>query len=348
MDKKYRPQLLEEMTFNKTAKILQHLSLETVPHLIIHGKTGTGKRTLVYAFINHLFGKVPKAHHRTVEIETFSKQKINISYVEANEYIEICPSDYNFKDKDVMQIMIKNIAETKPIMSLISKKNPKLKLVIVTQAEKLTKDAQAALRRTVETYSKNFRIILLCSDMNYIIDPIKSRALCLGIECVSEDVLFQELKSICENEKLEIGDEILHQISKDSENNMRRALFFLEKIIRKSASSENSKRQKAQLKFRLEWEEIVDEIVNKIKSSQTINTIIDIRSKLNKLLVDCIPPKNILKRIFKNIMENINEDQLQELSSLTAKYDGRLELGAKSIFHLEAYILSIVTHIRMK
>lgn len=347
LEGKYKPEQLSEISFNNTASLLQNLNLETMPHMILHGRPGSGKRTLLYAFINHLFGKTPKTHHRTIEIETASKAKVSISFIESNEYVEICPSDYNFKDKDVMQVMIKNIAETRPIMSLISKKCPKLKLVIVTQAEQLSKDAQAALRRTVETYAKNFRIILVCSDMNRIIEPIKSRALCLSVESATEEKIVQELNEICQKEKLEVSEEIIQQIAKDSERNFRRALYFLDCYIQ-TQNTEKSKRIKSQASFCLEWEASVDDVIKKMATCKKIETIVEIRKILNELLVNCVPPKLILKRIFKSVMKLIDQKEIPLLSSFAAKYDGRLTLGSRSIFHLEAFVLAVVTHIKLK
>ncbi|KRH93853.1 Replication factor C, subunit RFC3 [Pseudoloma neurophilia] len=345
LEEKYKPVYLKDIKFNEVGNILQGFSLETIPHLIVYGKTGSGKRTLVYALINHLFGKIPKVHHRDLEIETASKKKFNISYKEANEYVEICPSDYDFKDKDVIQDMIKNIAETRPILSLISNKTPKMKLIVVTQAEKLSKDAQAALRRTVETYSKNFRIIMICDDLNQIIDPIKSRTLCLGVNSVTNEQLLEELKLIVKKEKIEVTDNVLEQIVYDSKNNLRRALFFLDQAQKKP---QDSKRKKSQKEFILDWEEQVDEIVIKAISARNSVQIIEIRTKLNKLIVDCIPPKYILKRLFQGFRKSSKPEYLFELSSLTAKYDGRLVLGSKSIFHLEAYVLAVLTTLFVK
>lgn len=339
LDQKYQPKNLLDIKFNDTSQILKKLSLESMPHLILYGKPGVGKRTLAYAFINHLFKKDVKVHQRNIEIETTSQQKINISYYESDEYIEICPSDYDYKDKDIVQIMIKKIAETKPILSFLSKKGPKLKLVILTQAEKLTKDAQAALRRTVETYSKNFRIILICNNINSIIEPIKSRALCLGISAASDELLFQELKKVRDEEKMKnISDEILEQIISDSHGNFRRALFFLQNELNQKNTKKN---------FSLEWENSIEEIVKRMAINPSAYTILEIRKKINALLIDNICPKIIIKAMFKKILSKIILEDSRELISLTIKYQNRITLGSKSIFHLEAYVLAVITHLKM-
>jgi replication factor C subunit 3/5 len=50
-------------------------------------------------------------------------------------------------------------------------------VVVINDAEKLTKDAQHALRRTMEKYSANIRFIFCCSSIGRVISPIKSRCL---------------------------------------------------------------------------------------------------------------------------------------------------------------------------
>ncbi|ELA47350.1 hypothetical protein VCUG_01119 [Vavraia culicis subsp. floridensis] len=345
LDQKYQPKTLEDIQFNeKHAKNLKNFTLSTIPHLIVHGRPGCGKRTLVYAFINHLFGEQPKTHHRSIEVTSSSDKKITISYVESDEYVEICPSDYNFKDKDVIQNVIKKMAETKPITSLISKKRQdKLKLILITRAEKLTKDAQAALRRTVETYADNFRMILICNDITGIIDPIKSRMLCLRITVAPSDLLLRTLSEINTQEGICGSKETLKQIINDCNGNFRRALFFLQRTQLDGAGEEKSKRLKKQEStFKLDWEITVADVVEMMMKEQSNTMVLNIRLQLNELLIKCVPPRLILKTLFAILISKVKPIDHHNLCRLTAKYDGRITLGTKSIFHLEAYVIAVM------
>ena len=60
------------------------------------------------------------------------------------------------------------------------------KLLIINEADQLSKEAQGALRRTMEKYIKNCRIILICEFVHKIIQPIRSRCVNLRVPSPSK------------------------------------------------------------------------------------------------------------------------------------------------------------------
>jgi replication factor C subunit 3/5 len=54
-------------------------------------------------------------------------------------------------------------------------------VVIINEADSLSRDAQAALRRTMEKYMSNMRIILCANSTSKLIAPIKSRCLLMRV-----------------------------------------------------------------------------------------------------------------------------------------------------------------------
>ena len=60
-------------------------------------------------------------------------------------------------------------------------------VVVILEGEKMSKDAQQSLRRTMEKYSSNLRILMICNTINNVIDPIKSRCLCIRVPGFSAD-----------------------------------------------------------------------------------------------------------------------------------------------------------------
>jgi replication factor C subunit 3/5 len=62
-----------------------------------------------------------------------------------------------------------------------------LLVVVINEADSLSRDAQAALRRTMEKYMSNMRIILCANSTSRLIAPIKSRCLLMRVASPSRD-----------------------------------------------------------------------------------------------------------------------------------------------------------------
>lgn len=59
--------------------------------------------------------------------------------------------------------------------------------MIINEADLLTRDAQSALRRTMEKFTGNLRVILCANSTSKVIGPIRSRCLLLRVGVPSEE-----------------------------------------------------------------------------------------------------------------------------------------------------------------
>jgi replication factor C small subunit len=136
---KYRPQTLAEYVGNETVKetIQQYLDNNDIPHLLLHGKAGTGKTTLAKLIVN------------TIKCDSMI----------------INASDEN--NVDTVRNKVKNFASSMGFAGF--------KIIILDEFDYMTPNAQAILRNLMETFSKHCRFILTCNYHEKIIDPIKSR-----------------------------------------------------------------------------------------------------------------------------------------------------------------------------
>lgn len=202
---KYRPTSLQELDYHDAiTKRLTALaeSPADLPHLLFYGPSGAGKRTRINALLNALFG--PSSQKLKLDKRTFTTptgRLVEIHMIASPHHVEFSPGDAGNNDRYVIQDVLKEMASTKNVRSIqetmaegkgkgshdnnnnnktnnVSHKN-ELKVVVLTQVDRLSKQAQAALRRTMEKYAAACRLVLCCNSPSKLIGPLRSR--CLGI-----------------------------------------------------------------------------------------------------------------------------------------------------------------------
>ena len=176
---KYRPRELSKVDFHvHQAENLANLSQQgDFPHLMFYGPSGAGKKTRIMCLLRELYGPgIEKLRNEIMSFTTPSNKKIEIMTVSSNYHIEVNPSDAGIYDRIVITDMIKEIAQTQQIDPSSQRE---FKTVVLSEVDELTKDAQHALRRTMEKYVATCRLILCINSTSRVIPALKSR--CLGI-----------------------------------------------------------------------------------------------------------------------------------------------------------------------
>ena len=217
---KYKPHKLEDLTFhpNQTALLKSLSENSEFPHLIFYGPDGAGKKTRVHCFLSKVYGDgIYKMNTINKELKLKSR---NISYMvtSSNYHLEFCPSDVGNNDKFIISHVIK---ETSSFAQLDSESQKNFKVIVLLEADKMTKEAQSALRRTMEKYSENCRIIMVVNDLSAIIEPIRSRCFSLRIPAPSVDEINNVLKKIKKDEGLDINDKPIESIIETHGKNVR-------------------------------------------------------------------------------------------------------------------------------
>ena len=163
---KYRPQTLSEYVGNETVKetIQQYLDNNDIPHLLLHGKAGTGKTTLAKLIVN------------TIKCDSMI----------------INASDEN--NVDTVRNKVKNFASSMGFAGF--------KIIILDEFDYMTPNAQAILRNLMETFSKHCRFILTCNYHEKIIDPIKSRCQTFAITPPTKKDVAIQVTRILDAEKI--------------------------------------------------------------------------------------------------------------------------------------------------
>ena len=120
-----------------------------IPHIIFHGSSGCGKKTLVYDFIYKIYNN--------------DKQKIKNNVIFVN-----CSHGKGIK---FIREELKFFAKA----NLQSNTGVKFKSIVLFNAESLTNDAQSALRRCIELFSNNTRFFIVAENKHKLLNPILSR-----------------------------------------------------------------------------------------------------------------------------------------------------------------------------
>lgn len=168
-----------------------------MPHLLLYGPPGTGKTTTVLAIARKLNG----ANYQSTTLELNASDDRTITMV---------------RDQ------IKDFASTKKIM------DTGLKLIILDEADAITHEAQAALRRIMEKYSKNTRFCLMCNHVNKIIPAIQSRCTRFRFGPLQEDEVHKRLNHIVAMEGVNITEAGIKAVLRLGQGDMRRNLNILQ------------------------------------------------------------------------------------------------------------------------
>lgn len=225
---KYRPESLDKLDYHKDlSNTLRNLANnEEMPHLLVYGPSGAGKKTRIQAILKELYGsKVDKIKVEQRIFTTPSNRKLEINITSSNVHLEINPADVGIYDRVVIQDLIKEIAQTQQVDALASRK---FKVVVIKEADQLSRDAQHGLRRTMEKYMHTMRVILCCNSTSRIIGPIQSRCLLVRVAAPSNGALTEILERVAQREGLVLPDKFLAKLVETANGNLRIALLQLE------------------------------------------------------------------------------------------------------------------------
>ncbi|KAK1757666.1 P-loop containing nucleoside triphosphate hydrolase protein [Echria macrotheca] len=211
---KYRPKTLSDVTAqDHTVTVLQRtLQASNLPHMLFYGPPGTGKTSTILALAKELYGpELMKS--RVLELNASDERGISI---------------VREKVKDFARMQLTN-----PPPGYKSRfPCPPFKIIILDEADSMTQDAQSALRRTMETYSKITRFCLICNYVTRIIDPLASRCSKFRFKSLDEGNAKKRLEDIASLEGVTLEDGAVDALIRCSEGDLRKAITYLQSAAR--------------------------------------------------------------------------------------------------------------------
>jgi len=305
---KYRPNKFEDILGqDEIVKRVKNLTNSlNIPHLLLAGPAGTGKSSLAIVIVKELFGKNWREN-----------------------FLELNASDT--RGIDVVRQEVKNFARTKSLGEV------PFKVIFLDEADALTREAQQALRRTMENYTSTCRFVLSCNYSSKIIDPIQSRCAIFRFKLLERKDIFKKIKEISEKEKITVNEAGMIALYESSEGDCRRVINLMQAT---SAISTN----------------ITEELINTISSSAKSADIrialeyalagefLKSREKLlDIMLKESISGQDAIKAIQKEIWNLPIENALKvRLTEKTGDTEFRIVEGSDEFIQLESLLASFV------
>ncbi|KAK2734010.1 hypothetical protein FQN55_003071 [Onygenales sp. PD_40] len=214
---KYRPKTLDDVAAqDHTVTVLQRtLQASNLPHMLFYGPPGTGKTSTILALSKSLFG--PQLYKsRILELNASDERGISIVREKIKDFARVQLSHPPASDSAYR--------EKYPC--------PPFKIIILDEADSMTQDAQSALRRTMERYSRITRFCLVCNYVTRIIDPLASRCSKFRFKMLDGASAVGRLEEIAKAEKLKLADGCFDALIRCSEGDLRKAITFMQSAAR--------------------------------------------------------------------------------------------------------------------
>jgi len=301
---KYRPATFADVQGQKhvVARVQQFVKQQNMPHLLFAGPAGVGKTTLALVIAKELYGE----NWRSSVLELNASDERGI---------------------DVIRTQVKDFARTKALG------NVPFKIIYLDECDALTREAQQALRRTMENYTHTTRFILSCNYSSKILDPIQSRCAVFRFKPLEEKALQLIIAKLAKSEGFTIdaaGEAAAIEVSR---GDVRR----LENVLQSAASTTKDV-----------TEDIIYDIASYAKPAEVGEMLgfalsgkfLDARKLLWKIMLDYgLSGLDVVKQVQQEIWKtSLSDRQKLELVQLCGEAEFRMVEGADDVIQLEALL----------
>jgi len=322
---KYRPSLLKDIDRPVADMFHKIIEKNTTPNIILYGLPGTGKKTLLYAYLSSKYG--------TFKTQCIQKEfKINTKTIElpifySKFHVEIDIRTFIYHARNILPILIKEFAQTKNVLS------NQHKLFVIHHIEELEMQTQHTLRRILEMYIENCRFLFVCTKLNKITHPLQSRCMLIRVPAFTSLEITKVLTTINQQLDNKRTTEQLKTIVTECKDNIKTAVMLLE------ASYYDFE---ADVDYQKELTLLLHQIIDAKKITMSFYESID--EYLYKILYKNRCLQDLIQTTFGILRTILHNDytQLNELLPYFLKYDQNIVNGTRDFMHLQGLFYYLV------
>lgn len=318
--RKYRPQTLEEVVGQEHIKkaLANAIELNKISHAYLFtGPRGTGKTSTARIFAKSLNCK----QGPTISPCGVCENCIDITNSTPLDVIEIDAAS-NRKVEDAQNILEK---------VMYAPVNSRYKIYIIDEVHMLTPVAFNALLKTLEEPPKNVIFILATTDVHKVLDTIKSRCQRFDFKRITTEDIVKHLRYISDKEKINITDDALYTIAKNSAGGMRDSIALLDQLSVLNGQEAITTNDINNLLGRLSFETLssLAETITKSKPQEAIENLEKIYNNGNEPVQILTNLMDYLKNLL--IIKNCKKEIAFELTQLNDEQIKALTLQAENL-----------------
>ncbi|MBI3036317.1 replication factor C small subunit [Candidatus Woesearchaeota archaeon] len=304
---KYRPSSFRDMIGQEDVvkRLEAFVKHQNLPHLLFAGPPGVGKTSMALVIAKQLY----KGDWRQNIIELNASDERGI---------------------DIIRTKVKDFARTKSIGQV------PFKMCILDESDSLTREAQQALRRTMENYTSTCRFVLLANYSSKIIEPIQSRCAVFRFKPLSDSEIIKIIETVAAAENLVVGDKARKALIEVSEGDCRKLENVLQSCaVMSSAITEDLIYAIASVARPKEVKEVIELAFS--------NNFQKARDKLlETMLAHGLSGLDIIKQLQKEVLDSAIEPKKKlALVEKCGEIEFRMSEGADEFVQLEALLSQI-------
>jgi len=373
---RYRPQTLDDVSHQTEVVSTLKNAVETgrLPHLLLYGPPGSGKTSVALALCKELWHPT-QWRRRVLELNASDERGIKVVREKIKQFaslsvgtggshtsggaISVTASKKNWfgassssnKDKSGKDATMNTTTDDTVKKNADEKKypNPPFKVIILDEADTVTNDAQAALRRIIEAHSRITRFILICNYVTRIIEPLASRCAKFRFQALPPATMKERVTAIAEAEgrknksknknAVVVTESQIDAVLSVSGGDMRRAVTSLQSVQALLAGQGDNDSNRVVIDEAVIYELAglpPDEVIETLYQSLVSNSFDTMQTAVQNVIADGYSVQTLLQKLLERFIETDDLDELgrAKLAIRIAEAEDRMNDGADEYLQL--------------